>query len=550
MQKILVLFVALSLCQQAHSQTVGLIQHDPPSLDDGYVLFAPIGSNTTYLIDKCGKQVKSWNSGFRPGQSVYILSDGTLLRTGNGNNANFNAGGRGGVIEKIDWDGNVSWSYLISDLSKCQHHDIKALPNGNILAIAWELKTDTEAIAQGRNPTLVPATLWSEQILEIEPVGANGGNVVWEWHLWDHLVQDFDATKPNYGTSSSNPQLLNLNFSASATENDWIHLNSIDYNEALDQILISSHAMSEIWVIDHSTTSAQAATHTGGNSGKGGDFLYRWGNPQVYQTGTAANKKLFGQHNAHWIENGLPFAGQIMIFNNGNGRTGGNYSTVEIIDPPVNGYHYTDVLPYLPTSTSWIYNAGNPNNYYAQNISGAQQLSNGNVLMCNGPAGTFTEVTSDGTTVWKYVNPVAAMGVITQNNAAVQNLVFRSSFYPVDFEGFTGHTLVSGNIIENANPISASCNVVLGTDDGLVNSPVDVYPNPASAFIQIHARSPEFAAVSLQLTNSIGQTVYAQQGVDISAGYTVPASDLETGVYWLKVVSQQNQDMIKVVISR
>ncbi len=177
------------------TNTVGLIRNDAGALNDGYVLFAPIGSNTTYLIDKCGKQVKTWASNYKPGQSCYLLSDGSLLRPGNTNNTTFNAGGKGGIIEKIDWSGNVTWSYTISDALQCQHHDVKALPNGNILVIAWESKTNTEAIAQGRNPNLVPATVWSEQIIEIKPTGTSGGTIVWEWHLWDHLVQDFDASK-------------------------------------------------------------------------------------------------------------------------------------------------------------------------------------------------------------------------------------------------------------------------------------------------------------------------------------------------------------------
>jgi hypothetical protein len=147
------------------------------------------------------------------------------------------------------------------------------LPNGNVLIIAWESKTNTQAIAAGRNPALTTATVWSEQILEVQPNGLTGGTVVWEWHLWDHLIQDYDATKPDFGTIASNPQLININYKASATETDWIHLNSVDYNPTLDQIVLSSHSFSEIWIIDHSTTTAQAATHSGGNSGKGGDTL-------------------------------------------------------------------------------------------------------------------------------------------------------------------------------------------------------------------------------------------------------------------------------------
>ena len=543
----------------SNSQTVGLITHTTQSLDNGYVLFAPIGSNTTYLIDKCGKQVKNWNSNYRPGQSVYLLSNSILLRSGNINNTTFNAGGKGGIIEKIDWNGNVIWNYTVSDATKCQHHDIKALPNGNVLVIAWESKTNTEAIAQGRNPSLVPTTLWSEQILEIEPVGTNGGNVVWEWHLWDHLIQDYDATKPNYGTIVSNAQLLNINYNASATVNDWIHLNSIDYNDSLKQILVSSHATNEIWIIDHSTTTAQAASHTGGNAGKGGDFIYRWGNPLAYNAGTIADKKLFGQHNAHWIDSSLPYKNQIMIFNNGNGRTGGNYSTVEIINPPVNGYNYTNTIPYLPNTTSWIYNAGNPNSFYAQNISGAQQLSNGNVIICNGPSGTFTEITSTGTTVWKYINPVSGAGIITQNATPTQNLAFRCSFYPTDFAGFTGHTLTTGNIIENNNTVSATCNLMLslGNTTNPINNAnsnnshqINIYPNPANRYIYIASKDATLFNVSITLMNNYGQIIYTKKNVNIANTISVPIDKITDGVYFLKLESKNINSVNKIVVAK
>ncbi len=525
-RKVLIaIFLLAGLCQ-ANSQTVGLIQHDAGTLDDGYVLFAPINATTTYLIDKCGRQVKTWNSACKPGQSVYLLTDGTLFRTGNANNTTFIAGGQGGIVEMTDWDGNVTWSYTVSDATKCQHHDSKVLPNGNVLIIAWELKTKAEAIAQGRNPSLVAATLWSEQVLEIQPVGANGGNVVWEWHLWDHLAQDFDATKPNFTSIAANPQLLNLNFGASATAADWIHLNSIDYNQSLDQIMLSAHNMSEIWIIDHSTTTAEASGHTGGNSGKGGDFLYRWGNPQVYNNGTSADKKFFGQHNANWIESGLPFASQIMVFNNGVARPGGNYSTVEIINPPVTGFNYMPDLPYLPLSTSWIYNAGNPNAFYAQNISGAQQLSNGNVLMCNGPAGNFIEVTTTGTMVWKYVNPVNGAGIILQGNIPTQNLVFRCSFYPENYSGFSGHALIPGSTIENSNPVSDACVLSLGMNENKHADDILTYPNPASGYITITGISGE-----ARIYNSAGVEMWSEI---IKETHKIDISTYPDGLYYIR----------------
>ena len=541
----LTLFIASTLNSQT---TVGLIQHNPETLDDGFVLFAPTRSNTTYLIDKCGKEVKSWTSTYNPGLSCYLLSDGTLLRTGVVQSQSFNAGGHGGVIEKIDWNGNVIWTYFISDATNWQHHDVKALPNGNILVIAWESKTNTQAIAKGRNPLLVPTTLWSEQILEIQPTGANGGNIVWEWHLWDHLIQDFDNTKPDFGAVNTNPQLLNINYNATAGNSDWIHLNSIDYNVALDQILVSSRVLNEIWIIDHSTSSTEAASHTGGNSGKGGDFLYRWGNPLAYNTGTST--QFFGQHNAQWIQTGLPYENQIMVFNNGNGRTGGNYSTIEIINPPVDGFNYTSSLPYLPASTSWIYNDGNPNNFYAQLTSGCQQLSNGNVLFCNGPKGTFKEISASGTILWEYINPVSVTGILTQGTTAASNSAFRCTFYPSTYSGFNNQLFSSPTIIENSNSVSSTCTLSTTIDEETIGEEtIFVYPNPAKEFINVEFSGLSDENICIEIIDVFGKVVQKENRKNENEMFNLNISSLDAGYYLLKISSDNSVIQKKIIIS-
>src|SRR5207248_6947015 len=136
---------------------------------------------------------------------------------------------------------------------------------------------------------------------------------------------------------------------AARPQTDWLHVNSVAYNAELDQIMLSVFEFSEVWVIDHGTKTAEAAGHEGGKSGKGGDLLYRWGNPRAYRAGTVKDQKLFGQHNAQWIAKGLPGEGHVLIFNNGMKRTGGAYSTVDEIVLPVDGkgrYDYSKGKPY------------------------------------------------------------------------------------------------------------------------------------------------------------------------------------------------------------
>ena len=372
-----------------------------PTTNEGYSLFAPMGETTTYLIDEAGNTAFSWHSTYRPGLAVYLLENGNLLRTGNTNSTNFNVGGAGGIVQEIAPNGAVTWSFEYDNAQGRLHHDIEPLPNGHVLMIAWELKTQQEALAAGRNPNLLTdGELWPDTIIEVDP-GTN--DIVWEWHVWDHLVQDYDATKTNYGVVADHPERINLNYRGTGGKPggaDWTHINSIDYNADFDQILLSVHNFSEIWVIDHSTTTAEAASHSGGNSGLGGDLLYRWGNPQAHNAGSASDQQLFVQHDAAWIPAGYPGAGHILIFNNGNGRPGGNYSSVDEIVPPVdNTGNYTG---YGPTAPVWSYTATTPTDFYATNISGAQRLPNGNTLICDGPDGYFFEVTTAGNVVWSF----------------------------------------------------------------------------------------------------------------------------------------------------
>jgi hypothetical protein len=91
-------------------------------------------------------------------------------------------------------------------------------------------------------------------------------------------------------------------------------MNSIDYHPQLDQIAVSVPFVGEIWILDHSPTTEEARGSSGGRSGRGGELLYRWGNPKVYGRGVEADKQLFGQHNVLWIPDGWKNAGHLTVF--------------------------------------------------------------------------------------------------------------------------------------------------------------------------------------------------------------------------------------------
>ena len=430
----------------------------------GYTLLNAMGTKTTYLIDMEGRVVKSWESP-RNTMSARLLENGDIFRLAglDGEDRAFGGGpGAAGRIEELTWDGDVVWDFKFFNEKQLPHHDAARMPNGDVLMVVWDKKNTDEAINAGRKKELISNYVLPDSIVEIKPTGKTTGEVVWEWHLWDHLVQDHDSTKANYGDVSAHPELVDINFVespmgpgpggpgpgpggpqakpdmkkvaakdargkdetaklksigyvGSPTQRsqrinpDWTHVNAVDYNPALDQIVISVHEFSEIWIIDHSTTKAEAAGHTGGRSGKGGDLLYRWGNPRVYRAGTKADQRLFVQHNAQWIRPGLPGAGHLLVFNNGGHRPDGDYSSVDEIVLPVDEQGRYALKPggaYGPDKAIWSYTAAKKSDFYSSFISGTHRLPNGNTMICSGANGTLFEVTPDKQVVWKYINPV------------------------------------------------------------------------------------------------------------------------------------------------
>lgn len=547
-KKYLLLYFAFAFTAQLYAQqTNGLLKNDSLAFN-GYTLFAPINYSNTYLIDNCGYLVNEWQSNYNPGLSAYLLPDGSLLRTIRTNNSFFLAGGSGGGMEIRDWDNNLQWKYIYSQDSVHQHHhDLEYMPNGNILLIAWEYKTAEEVIEAGRNPVNVGLGFWPDKIVEIKPFGTDSAEVVWEWHAFDHIIQDYDSTKPNYGVVADHPELIDLNYYTSANP-DWLHTNGINYNPELDQIILSIRNHSELWVIDHSTTTEEAAGHTGGNLGKGGDILYRWGNPQAYDRGASDDRVFYAQHDAHWIPKGYPGAGDIMIFNNGKGLMFNVHSSVDVITPPIDADgNYTIIggEAFGPTELTWTYEAPMPPDFYSPNISGAQRQPNGNTLICEGAFGHLFEVNEAGDVLWEYINPVSFSGPLSQGTSMNgQNGVFRTYRYASDYEAFVGRDLNADTPIE-LNAIDYDCKIYeLITAAENVNSLMDkikIHPNPVNSHLNVENSSGEkiraviFDVAGRQLEEWRGRDVFFQMNLH----------HYQKGIYFIKIYNNNNLFLTK-----
>ncbi|MEM1450505.1 MAG: aryl-sulfate sulfotransferase [Planctomycetota bacterium] len=420
----------------------------------GFTLFAPLTSNSVYLVDMAGEAVHRWVAPRKPGEMAYLTERGTILaaqRTPDDPHFQ-DAGGGGGRIVEIDVDGTILWEFDWNGDHGSQHHDLEELPNGNVLFVAWDRTTREEALAAGRDPELLEgAEFWAGAIYEVKPTRPKGGEIVWSWHAMDHLIQDYDEDLAGYGRPSDHPERIDINGDrdpepptpeeeaeeaaamaaigyagggddpeeddgdeedaeeeedpeeaarkARVKDADWMHTNAVAYNAALDQIAISVRRFDEIWVIDHSISREEA-------KGPKGDLLYRWGNPFAYGMGEYEDRPLLGQHNVQWIPQGQLGAGNLIVFNNGSRDR--RWSTLlEWWAPRDESGRYprAEGEPWGPAEPEWTYEAEEPKSFHSPFISGVQRLPNGNTLACSGAPGRVFEVTPAGEIVWDWRSP-------------------------------------------------------------------------------------------------------------------------------------------------
>ena len=413
----------------------------------------------------------------------------------------FEHGGAGGVIQEVDWEGNVVWEFDYSDANHRQHHDFHLMPNGNILLLAWEYKSPQECEDAGRKDYLCgtdednPHPLMEEGVHVDTIVEVNRqGEIVWKWSFWDHLTSGF--------MSWFSPGKLDVNWHTKGLKGvpakgyydpDWNHINSIDYNAELDQIVINSREMGEFYVIDHSTAeydNPQAGIEEA--AGSAGDFLYRWGNPSVrfgdsiffkriaptYESNNL--QQLFGAHDIQWIKKGLPGEGHFLIFDNGWARPFANFSRVLQINPYDNNGDYVPQLNFdrddkghgwepihgiVSKQIVWKFHAQSFSmGMNSLHISGGQRLPNGNTLICSGSEGYMLEVGYDGDNsflntakpkakqkptikvYWEFVNPITRDGNVEAlkdgNPVFGLNPVFSARRYGADYPGLKGKNLI------------------------------------------------------------------------------------------------------------
>ena len=441
---LLVLAVAAS-AQAYESATgpTGVLKYDADKAYDGYTLFSPmIGDKTTYLIDMGGNIVHTWDCEYAPGLYAELLPNGNLLRGGRIDQKKqleamtgkklgkkdlkkyVAVGGTSGIVQEIDWDGNVVWEYeMAKPYKEIQHHAFHRMPNGNTLILGWEYMTKEEAIKKGRDPKTIPSKpvvhqgaahdgFWNDFVREVD----SKGKTVWEWHVTDHLGKGPNQLDFNY--------ILPKPVGAIYATYDWSHFNSVDYIPSTDTIVLNSRNFSEFYFVNHKT----------------GEIEYRWGNPTAYDPKAKkpswfdnGDQLVWGQHCAVSLENG-----NVLMFDNGSEAPEKRLSRVVEVDPKTG-------------KVVWEFHTQHSNSFSSHRQGGVQRLPNGNTLICSSHGGHVMEVTKDKKIVWEFINPLVfgkpkcVLGdedaIYEGHDDSMWGMIHRVFRYGPDYSGLKGKDL-------------------------------------------------------------------------------------------------------------
>ena len=477
---------------------------------NGYALYNLQNQNTTYLIDKNGNIAHTWSCSAACNYTVKLKPNGNIVRGTKNSSNQLNGAAVGGKVQELDGSANVVWEYTYSNADHCSHHDLEILPNGNVILIAWEVKTQAELTQAGR--TGVTAEMWPTHFIELEQSGSTA-TIVWEWHIWDHMIQDADGSKDNFGVVENHPELMDINAVSGGgggpgpggNSGDWFHANGVGYNEALDQIAFTARYANEVFIIDHSTTTAEAASHSGGNSGQGGDFLYRWGHPANYGS-TAAQTVPAAVHDPRWIEDdGRPNAGMLQIFNNEGGS--GNSSAIDAITTPASGFMYTyGGSSYAPSTYDWRHDCVVSNDGQGS----SKTMSNGNVFV-NVSQQYMYEADQNGNVIWQYnASPTKA---------------FR---YECDHPGIIA--------LLGADP----CGIAAISEETI--SQVELYPNPSTGVFKVDGFALGENDLNMSVVDMFGKVI-----TEVENTLELDLSDFPDGIYFVKLIFNDEKVITKKI---
>jgi hypothetical protein len=400
----------------------GVTVYDPSRTYNSFICFSSPDGNT-HLVDMDGNEVHRWPYVGLPGKII----DPKLVGGQRGHvllQLSDNGEKRGGIFDnqtvgEFDWDGKKVWEWgtQAPGGSARQNHDWARLPNGNTL-----LLVTIPHPVKG----LGPKELGDQGVYEIDPAGS----IVWKWVAGEHLRDfgfSYDGIRFLREKIARNPEevwgYLEINDLQVLGPNRWYDAGDPRFNP--DNLMFDSRKSNFIAIIDK----------------KSGRIVWRLG-PNFPGSEYSADQRILnkqlprpvdqisGQHNAHLIPEGLPGAGNLLLFDD-QGGAGFPPAALGIYA----GSRILEIDP-IKNEIVWQYtgaNSGRPVwSFFSSFVSNAQRLPNGNTLIDEGMDGRFFQITPDGDIVWEYVPPYLGEKQVG-GKTFVDSLVFRAQAVPYDW---------------------------------------------------------------------------------------------------------------------
>ena len=368
---------ALLLAAPVCPERPRVVVHEEGALD-GYTLVSTRSLTTVELRDMEGRVVHSWDLiGFPaklfPGGNILgSLGVGEGLETVE-------------VVEKT-WGGARIFSFSDWDGGSArQHHDYQR--EGNpvgyytpALSFLPEGKTLVLANLDRLVPEVSEEEIKDDVVYEVDWEGTLSPFV---WRAADHIDEFGFDEAARAALKEQSGEWLAINSMSRLGPNRWFEAG--DRRFAPENILLSSRLASFLVIIDHET----------------GGVVWRVG-PDFASGPEAALGQFQGQHHAHLIPEGLPGAGNVLLFDNGApSGYGGPFGY-----PKYPARHYSRVVEFDPVTLEivWEYGPrlGEAGSFYSEVMSSAQRLPNGNTLVSIGGDGTIFEITPEKRIVWEY----------------------------------------------------------------------------------------------------------------------------------------------------
>jgi hypothetical protein len=424
----------------------GTTRYEPDKAYNSFVLFTG-GDNVARLIDLNGNTVRQWKdaAGFSSlidpslvgGQPGHVF---VTLETAKGSGIDLVPGRVNSQISKtigeLDWDGKTVWHFgekAPGGLAQ-QHHDWARLPNGNTIV----LSNLVHPIAGFKQTHIL-----DDVIYEVNPAG----DIVWRWVASDHLTEfGFTPAQLELIRHANTADYLHVNNLKVVGPNHWFDAGDKRFDP--QNLIFCSRNANFTAIIDKKT----------------GKIAWTLGpNYPAIPSGNAARQvprpvdQISGQHDAQIIPQGLPGAGNLLVFDN---QGEGGYPPVEL--QVTGGSRVLEIDP-IKKEIVWQYtgeNSGGPGwSFRSTHISAARRLPNGNTFIDEGQSGRLFQVTREGDIVWEYVNayPHYAKDTVT-GKQTVNHQLYRAQ--PVPFTWVpvgTPHADTAVRVAEKtANPVQTA----------------------------------------------------------------------------------------------